>query len=128
VFGSLFLTFGVSALVMAAAGLYGVLAYGVRLRTQEIGVRMALGAGRGQVVRLILRQGLTVVGIGLLAGLGLGLLLGPLMEALFFNVEAADPVVFGLTVGLLLLTGFTASFVPARRAAAVDPLVALREG
>jgi ABC-type antimicrobial peptide transport system permease subunit len=127
VFGTLFMTFGLSALLMAAAGLYGVLAYGVRLRTQEIGVRMALGAGRGQVVRMILRQGMLVVGIGLVAGLGIGYLLGPLMEALFFNVTATDPAIFGTTTVLLLLTGFIASFMPARKAASVDPLVALRQ-
>jgi putative ABC transport system permease protein len=127
VFGSLFMTFGVSALVMAAAGLYGVLAFGVRLRTQEIGVRMALGAGRKQVVRMILRQGLTVVGIGLAMGLGIGFFLGPMMSALFFNVAPRDPAVFGGTLALLLLTGFVASLVPALRAASVDPLVALRE-
>jgi ABC-type antimicrobial peptide transport system permease subunit len=127
VFGSLFMTFGVSALVMAAAGLYGVLAFGVRLRTEEIGVRMALGAGRKQVVRMILRQGLTVVGIGLAMGLGIGFFLGPMMSALFFNVAPRDPAVFGGTLALLLLTGFVASLVPALRAASVDPLVALRE-
>jgi ABC-type antimicrobial peptide transport system permease subunit len=126
VFGTLFMTFGLSALIMAAAGLYGVLAFGVRLRTQEIGC-MAL-AGRGQVIRMILRQGLVVVGVGLVAGLGIGYLLGPLMQALFFNVKATDPLVFATTISLLLLTGFLASFVPARRAASVDPLVALREG
>ncbi len=127
IFGSLFMAFGLSALLMAAAGLYGVLAYGVRLRTQEIGVRMALGAGRQQVIRMILRQGLTVVGIGLLVGLGIGYLLGPQMSALFFNVRPTDPTVFGLTAAVLLVTGVIASLVPARRAASVDPLTALRD-
>ena len=127
VFGTLFMAFGLSALLMAAAGLYGVLAYGVRLRTQEIGVRMALGADRGRVVRMILRQGLTVVGIGLTLGLGIGYLLGPMMTELFFNVKPTDPMVFGLTTGVLLATGTIASIVPAMRAASVDPLIALRE-
>lgn len=127
VFGTLFMAFGLSALLMAAAGLYGVLAYGVRLRTQEIGVRMALGANRPQVVRMILRQGLIVVGIGLSIGLGIGYLAGPLMSALFFNVTATDPMVFGTTTALLLVTGIIASLVPAMRAASVDPLVALRQ-
>jgi len=127
IFGSLFMAFGLSALVMASAGLYGVLSYGVRLRTQEIGVRMALGAGRKQVIRMILKQGLIVVGVGLAVGLGIGLVLGPAMSALFFNVTPTDPAVFGSTIGLLLATGVVASLVPALRAASVDPLVALRE-
>ena len=127
IFGTLFMTFGVSALIMAAAGLYGVLAFGVRLRTQEIGVRMALGAGKSQVVRMVMRQGLLVVGIGLAIGLGIGYLAGPLMASLFFNVTATDPLVFGGTAGMLLATGIIASLIPALRAASVDPLVALRE-
>ena len=126
IFGGLFMAFGLSALLMASVGLYGVLAYGVRLRTQEIGVRMALGAGRKQVIRMILRQGLIVVGVGLAVGLGIGLLLGPAMSALFFNTSARDPVVFGSTIGLLFTTGVIASLVPAMRAASVDPLTALR--
>jgi putative ABC transport system permease protein len=127
IFGTLFMTFGVSALIMAAAGLYGVLAFGVRLRTQEIGVRMALGAGKSQVVRMVMRQGLLVVGIGLAIGLGIGYLAGPLMATLFFNVTATDPLVFGGTAAMLLATGIIASLIPALRAASVDPLVALRE-
>lgn len=127
VFGSLFMSFGLSALVMAAAGLYGVLAFGVRLRTQEIGVRMALGAGRRQVVGMIIRQGMIVVGVGVVMGLGLGALLGPAMSELFFNVEPMDPMVFGTTAAVLIATGLVASLVPARKAASVDPLVALRQ-
>jgi ABC-type antimicrobial peptide transport system permease subunit len=127
IFGSLFMAFGLSALLMASAGLYGVLAYGVRLRTQEIGVRMALGAGRQQVIRMILKQGLIVVGVGLTVGLGIGLLLGPAMSQLLFNVKPTDPLVFGTTLSLLLTTGIVASLVPAMRAASVDPLTALRQ-
>ena len=127
IFGSLFMSFGLSALVMAAAGLYGVLAFGVRLRTQEIGVRMALGADRRQVVRMIIRQGMIVVGVGVVIGLGLGALLGPAMSELFFNVDPMDPMVFGTTAVVLVATGLIASLVPARKAASVDPLVALRQ-
>ena len=127
VFGSLFMSFGLSALVMAAAGLYGVLAFGVRLRTQEIGVRMALGADRRQVIRMIIRQGMIVVGVGVVIGLGLGALLGPAMSELFFNVDPMDPMVFGTTAAVLITTGLVASLVPARKAASVDPLVALRQ-
>jgi ABC-type antimicrobial peptide transport system permease subunit len=127
VFGTLFMAFGGAALLMAAVGLSGVLSFGVKLRTQEIGVRIALGAGRRQVIGMIVRQGMLVVGIGLAIGLVLGVLAGPLMAALFFNVTATDPLVFGVTTTLLLATGLVASIVPARRAASVDPLVALRD-
>jgi predicted permease len=127
VFGTLFMAFGGAALLMAAVGLYGVLSFGVKLRTQEIGVRIALGAGRRQVIGMIVRQGMLVVCIGLAIGLVLGVLAGPLMAALFFNVTATDPLVFGVTTTLLLATGLVASIVPARRAASVDPLVALRD-
>jgi predicted permease len=126
VFGGLFASFGVAALIMATAGLYGVLAFAVRRRTPEIGVRMALGAGRGQVLRLILKQGLLYVGIGLVVGTGIGALLGPLMGDLLWRVEPYDLGVFGTTIGVLAVTGLVASLVPALRAASVEPLVALR--
>ena len=126
VFGGLFASFGVAALVMATAGLYGVLAFAVRRRTAEIGIRMALGAGRGQVLRLILRQGLIYVGIGLVIGTGIGALLGPLMGELLWRVEPHDLGVFATTIGVLAVTGLVASLVPALRAASVEPLVALR--
>jgi putative ABC transport system permease protein len=127
VFGSLFFAFGISALLMAVAGLYGVLAFTVRLRTAEIGVRMALGADGGRIARMVLRQGMTVVGIGLAIGVTLGALASPLMSELFFNVTARDPFVYSVTITLLLATGVIASLVPARRASRVDPLNALRE-
>ncbi len=127
VFGSLFLAFGISALVMAAAGLFGVLAFSVRMRTAEIGVRMALGADAGRIARMIVRQGMTVVGISLGLGVTIGGLVSPLMAALFFNVTPRDPLVFGVTIGVLLVTGLAASLVPALRAASIDPLEALRD-
>lgn len=126
VFGGLFASFGIAALVMATAGLYGVLAFGVRRRTPEIGVRLALGAGKRDVLTLILRQGLTYVVIGLVFGVGIGLGLGPLMEELLWRVEPWDVGVFATTVTVLALTGLVASLVPALRAANVAPLVALR--
>jgi putative ABC transport system permease protein len=126
VFGSLFMTFGLAALVMAAAGLYGVMSFGVRRRTQEIGVRMALGAGRRNIIRMVLRQGLWQVAIGVVVGVGLGGLLGSSMRLLLFQVGAWDPQVFGATIVVLSSTGIVASLVPALRAAAVDPLKALR--
>ncbi len=126
VFGSLFLSFGVGALVLASAGLYGVMAFSVRQRTQEIGVRMALGADRGSVLRLILWQGLWRVGLGIVLGLGPAWLLARAMKQLMFNVTATDPVVLVTAILALGAAGFVASLVPALRAAAVDPLTALR--
>ena len=126
VFGGLFMSFGFAALILASAGLYGVMAFSVRRRTQEIGVRMALGAGRGQVVRMILTQGMWRVGLGIALGLWPAYKLAQAMEALMYRTEAGDPLVFGVATGTLLLSGFVASLVPALRAAAVDPLTALR--
>jgi hypothetical protein len=126
VFGGLFMTFGLAALLMAAAGLYGVMAFAVRRRTQEIGVRMALGADRRRIVRLVVRQGVWQVGIGVILGFGLGGLLASSLRLLLFRVDPWDPAVFGLTVGVLCAAGLAASLVPALRAASVDPLVALR--
>ena len=125
VFGGLFMSFGFAALILASAGLYGVMAFSVRRRTQEIGVRMALGAGRGEVVRMILTQGMWRVGLGIALGLWPAYKLAQAMEALMYRTEAGDPVVFAVAIGTLLLSGFVASLVPALRAAAVDPLTAL---
>ena len=126
VFGSLFMSFGFAALVLASAGLYGVMAFSVRRRTQEIGVRMALGADRPGVVRMILWQGMWRVALGIALGIGPAWWLGGAMSQLLFNVTPTDVTVYSLTIGGLLLAGFLASVVPALRAASVDPLVALR--
>jgi ABC-type antimicrobial peptide transport system permease subunit len=88
---------------------------------------MALGADRRQVISMIIRQGMIVVGVGVVIGLGLGALLGPAMSELFFNVDPMDAMVFGTTAIVLIATGLVASLVPARKAASVDPLVALRQ-
>ncbi len=127
VFGGLFMTFGFAALVMAAAGLYGVMSFGVRRRTQEIGVRMALGADRRHITKLVLRQGLWQVGIGVVLGFGLGGLLGGALGQLLFQVNQWDPTVFVLTIVVLGGVGLLASYIPAMRAASVDPLEALRQ-
>ena len=126
VFGGLFMTFGFASLLLAAAGLYGVMSFAVRRRTQEIGVRMALGADRHRIVRMIVRQGLIQVTVGTVLGLGLGWLIASNLGAILYNVSATDPLVYGVAIVVLGITGLTASLVPAMRASKVDPLVALR--
>jgi predicted permease len=125
-FGGIFLMFGAAALVLAAAGLYGVMAFTVRRRTQEIGVRMALGASRRSMLRMVLWQGFWRVALGVALGLWPGWFLGTQMRELLSNVSASDPVVHVTTAATLLLSGVLASLVPALRASSVDPLTALR--
>jgi predicted permease len=127
VFGGLFLSFGIAALVLAVAGLYGVMSFTVRRRTPEIGVRMALGAGRGRVVRMVVWQGLWRVALGVALGLVPAWFLAGFLSELLYDVPAHDGSVFGGAVAVLLLSGLAASLVPAARAASVDPLQALRE-
>lgn len=127
VFGGLFMTFGLAALVMSAAGLYGVMSFAVRRRTQEIGVRMALAADRRSLTRMIVRQGVWQVGLGIVLGFGLGGLLGGAMNQLLFRVKPWDPFVFAGTMAVLGGAGLLASYIPAMRAASVDPLKALRQ-
>ncbi|HUR19934.1 MAG TPA: ABC transporter permease [Vicinamibacterales bacterium] len=126
VFGGLFMTFGVAALFLASVGLYGVMAFGVKQRTGEIGVRMAMGADRGTVLRMILWQGLWRVALAVAVGLVPGWLVGGLMEGLLNNVSPSDPLVLSATALTLLVSGALASLAPALRAASVDPIVALR--
>jgi len=125
-YGSLFTSFAVIALVLAAAGVYGVIAYSVTQRVHEIGVRMALGAQRWDVFRLIVRNG---VGLALL-GVAIGGIVAAgatrVLARLLFGVSPTDPVVFGSMAAVLLTTAVVASYVPARRAAALDPVNALR--
>jgi len=119
-------TFAGIATLLAAIGLYGLLAHGVARRTREIGVRMALGAQRGQVFGVILKESLLYLAIGLAGGLPLALWLGRLLEAQLYGLTARDPAVLAGAVAVLTLTVLTAAYVPARRAARVDPAVALR--
>ncbi len=126
VFGALFMVFGAAALFLAAVGLYGVMAFSVSRRTAEVGIRMALGAEAGQVLGLVLRQGLGQVLIGVVLGLGLAILISRGMELMLFEVSPNDPGVFALVSAVLVGTGLLASAVPARRATRVDPVVALR--
>lgn len=117
----------VVALLLGTVGLYGVISYVVSQRTQEIGVRMALGAGRGQVSRMVVRQGLTVALAGIAVGLAGAAGATRLLEASLFGVEATDPLTFAAVSLLLFAVAVVASYLPARRAASVDPLAALRE-
>jgi putative ABC transport system permease protein len=126
VFGALFMAFGVVALFLASVGLYGVMAFSVSRRTSEVGIRMALGAEGGQVLSLIMKQGMIQVAIGVTIGLGLAVLIARGLQLVMFEVSANDPGVFALVAVTLVGTGLTASVVPARRATRVDPLVALR--
>ncbi len=118
--------FASAALFLAAVGLYGVMSYVVTQRTAEIGIRMALGARPGQVLLLVQRQGMVLVLIGLAIGLLGGLLLTSLMSSLLFHVAPRDPFALAAGAATLVLVSLLACYLPARRAARVDPLIALR--
>lgn len=128
-FAKLMSLFGLLAQQLASIGLYGVLAYSVSRRTHEIGIRMALGANRGRMLTMILRQGMTLTLIGVGLGLAGAYVLTRYLESLnsmLFGVEPRDPLTFGVTAVLLTIVALIACFIPARRATKVDPLVALR--
>jgi predicted permease len=118
--------FGVLALVLAAVGLFGLLSYQVASRTGEIGIRMALGARTGQIQWLIVRQTAGLLAAGCALGLALTIALGKAMAGLLFGVRAGDPELLAISIAVLAATALIAAWLPARRAAAVDPLVALR--
>jgi len=118
--------FGLIALLLAAVGLHGILAYAVTQRTREIGIRMALGAQRGDVLRLILREGVALVAVGLALGLVASLAATSLIERFLYGVRATDPLTYALIALVLAAVALLACYLPARRATKVDPMVALR--
>jgi putative ABC transport system permease protein len=120
--------FGVLGLLLAAVGLYGVMAYTVEQRTSEIGVRMAMGADRGNVMKMVLRAAFSQIGIGLALGVPAAIGAGQLMKNQLFGVKAWDPIMLALAALTLGLAALLASVIPARRAAGVEPMVALRNG
>lgn len=128
VFGTLFMAFGFAALFLAAVGLYGVMAFAVAQRTQEMGVRMAHGAQGRQLIALVMRRSARQLVVGLGIGLGLAVLAAGQLQMILFEVNARDPSVFAAVIVTLAFTGLLASFIPARRVTKVDPVTALTPG
>jgi putative ABC transport system permease protein len=118
--------FGAIALILAAIGVYGVISYGVTQRTQEIGIRMALGARHAEVLALVVRHAVVLAGIGLIVGLAGALALSRLVSSLLFRVSPTDPPTFATGMVVLTAVAVLAATLPARRAARTDPVVALR--
>jgi putative ABC transport system permease protein len=119
--------FGVLAGLLAVLGLYGVIAYMVARRRNEIGVRIALGAGHRQVIRLVLREAALLLGIGLAVGIGLTLWAGRAAATMLYGLKPYDPLTLGSAIALLAAVALLASYAPARRASRLDPMDALRE-
>jgi ABC-type antimicrobial peptide transport system permease subunit len=119
--------FGLLALLVACLGVFGVMAFQVSRRTNEIGLRMALGAGRGGIVALVLREAVLMVTIGCGVGAGAALTLAGLTRKMLFGVTPNDPMVFLVAAALLAVAALAAAWLPARRAARIDPLTALRQ-
>jgi ABC-type antimicrobial peptide transport system permease subunit len=118
--------FGILALVLAATGIYGVMAYAVSRRTREIGIRMAIGATQAQVLQSVARSAAILIGTGLVIGLVLALTAGRFLERFLYGVEPNDPLTFATVFAIMLGVGAAATFLPARRATRIDPMQALR--
>src|SRR5260370_21820455 len=123
----LFSVFAGLAVCLAMAGVYGVMAYAVGQRTNEIGLRIALGAGTGSVLRLVLGQGLALAGLGLALGLAAAIAGTRLLTTMLFRVQPNDPVVYLAVAVLLGMVALAARYIPARRASRIDPLTAIRQ-
>jgi predicted permease len=119
--------FAVIAASIAAVGIYGVTAYSVSRRTQELGVRLALGAQRGHIVRMVVRQSMLVVGVGVVIGVALAVIQGLALESLLYEVSGTDPATLAGVVALVLAVSLAAAWLPARRATRLDPVRALRD-
>ena len=119
--------FGILALVLCATGIYGVMAYAVSRRTREIGIRMAIGATRAQVLSSVARSAAILIGTGLVLGLGMALIAGRLLERVLYGVKPNDPPTFAIVFAIMLGVGAAATFLPARRATRIDPMQALRQ-
>lgn len=124
--GILLGSFAGLALALAAAGIYGVMSYAVTQRTQEIGIRVALGASRANIFRLVVRDAVLLLGVGIAIGLVGALYLPRFLSTQLFQVGATDPMIFVSVPAILAAIGLAASLLPARRATSVDPVVALR--
>jgi ABC-type antimicrobial peptide transport system permease subunit len=126
IFAALTGAFGILALVLASIGMYGIMAYGVSRRTNEIGIRMALGARPAMVLGMILREASWLTGIGVVAGAGAALAMGRLIASLLYGLKAWDPLTFLASAAMLIAVAMAASWIPAHRAARVSPMRALR--
>jgi len=122
----MFGTFGLLAVVVAALGLYSVLAYDVSRRIRELGIRVALGAGRADIGRMVIGRAVRVAVIGALIGFAITISAGPVVGPLLFQTSPRDPLAFVLAAAVLLSVALLAAVVPTRRAARVDPIIALR--
>jgi ABC-type antimicrobial peptide transport system permease subunit len=125
VFGTFFMAFGICALILAGAGLYGVMSFSVTQRTREMGVRSALGAQSGQLVFLVMRKCVVQLVIGLFLGLGLALLVSGALQPVLYHVDPRDMAVFVAVTVTLSVASLIASFLPARRVTKIDPVLAL---
>jgi ABC-type antimicrobial peptide transport system permease subunit len=126
VFASLTSGFGLLALILGCIGIYGIMTYTVSRRTNEIGIRMALGAGRERVVRMVVGEATWVVALGILAGVCGALALGRLIASMLYGLKPYDPLTLAGAALLLIFVALAASWIPARRAAGIDPMQALR--
>jgi ABC-type antimicrobial peptide transport system permease subunit len=125
-YATLLSIFGTVAVILALVGIYGIMAHSVNQRTSELGVRIALGAGSSEVLRVVLRRGLILIGVGIVLGFVASLALTRIVQSILFGVTATDPLTFSIALVILAAAGVLACYIPARRALKIDPIVALR--